>query len=49
METDREPDVAIGRTAKLVPQPATLGPFYSYAPPRMGSRIGDGEELKKCA
>lgn len=49
VETDREPDVAIGRTAKLVPQPATLGPFYSYAPPRMGSRIGDGEELKKCA
>ena len=34
--------------------PATLGPFYSYAPPRAGGtppRLGDGEPgaLKKCA
>ena len=37
------------REAKRVAQPATLGPFYSYAPPRMVARLGDGEELKKCA
>src|SRR5207244_728287 len=43
-ESAAEPGVGVGRTAKLVPQSATLGPFYSYAPPRMGSRIGDGEE-----
>jgi putative membrane protein len=37
------------REAKRIAQPATLGPFYSYAPPRMVARLGDGEELKKCA
>ncbi len=30
------------------PPPATLGPFYSYAPPRMVARL-DEKELKKCA
>ena len=44
-----EPEPEAGRKAKRVAQPATLGPFYSYAPPRMGARLGDGEELKKCA
>ncbi|MHB2207229.1 flippase-like domain-containing protein [Methylobacterium sp. CM6257] len=48
-EEDREPERQAGRKAKRVVQPATLGPFYSYAPPRMGARLGDGEELKKCA
>ena len=48
-EEVREPEPEAGRKAKRVAQPATLGPFYSYAPPRMGARLGDGEELKKCA
>jgi len=48
-EEEREPAPEAGRKAKRVAQPATLGPFYSYAPPRMGARLGDGEELKKCA
>jgi putative membrane protein len=42
---EREP--AFGRPANA---PATtLGPLYSYAPPRMSARLGEGEELKKCA
>ncbi|APT29862.1 MULTISPECIES: flippase-like domain-containing protein [Methylobacterium] len=48
-EEEREPVPEAGRKAKRIAPPATLGPFYSYAPPRMGSRLGDGEELKKCA
>ncbi|MFC6792457.1 HpnL family protein [Methylobacterium komagatae] len=36
------------RRPKPVPQPATLGPFYSYAPPRMVARL-DEKDLKKCA
>ena len=48
-EEEREAELEAGRRAKRIAQPATLGPFYSYAPPRMGTRLGDGEELKKCA
>ncbi|MDP4006093.1 flippase-like domain-containing protein [Methylobacterium sp. NEAU K] len=48
-DEEQEPEPGVGRSAKMVPQPATLGPFYSYAPPRMGARLGDGEEFKKCA
>ncbi|MCJ2064551.1 HpnL family protein [Methylobacterium sp. J-088] len=48
-DEEREAEVDTARSAKRVPQAATLGPFYSYAPPRMGARLGEGEELKKCA
>ncbi len=48
-EEEREVEVEAGRSVKRVPQAATLGPFYSYAPPRMVARLGEGEELKKCA
>lgn len=48
-DAEDAPEAATGRKAERVAQPVTLGPFYSYAPPRMGARIGDGEELKKCA
>ena len=46
---DPQAEAETGRVVQRAPQPATLGPFYSYAPPRMGTRLGDGEELKKCA
>ena len=41
----------LGRRLGPVLQPATLGPFYSYAPPRMpGARPIESEgDLKKCA
>lgn len=41
----------LGRRLGPVLQPATLGPFYSYAPPRMtGTRLPEAEgELKQCA
>ncbi len=41
----------LGRRLGPVLQPATLGPLYSYAPPRMpGVRPADSEgDLKKCA
>ncbi|MDP4023242.1 flippase-like domain-containing protein [Methylobacterium sp. NEAU 140] len=37
------------RAERAAAQTVTLGPFYSYAPPRMVARLGEGEELKKCA
>jgi putative membrane protein len=47
---EEEADVDEGPSfARRAPTPpATLGPFYSYAPPRMVARLDD-EELKKCA
>lgn len=45
---EREPAPAFRRRAEAV-APATLGPLYSYAPPRMGARLGEAEGLKKCA
>ncbi len=48
-DTVAEPqEAARFRRPKSAPQAATLGPFYSYAPPRMGARL-DEKELKKCA
>ena len=47
-EEERGPAPAFRRRAEAV-APATLGPLYSYAPPRMGARLGEAEELKKCA
>ena len=43
----QEPDVK--RRIDSSPQATTLGPLYSYAPPRMSARLGEAEELKKCA
>ncbi len=47
-EDEGAPAQAFRRRAEVV-APATLGPLYSYAPPRMGARLGEAEELKKCA
>ena len=46
-EADAEPAEEEPRHSRRAPS-ATLGPFYSYAPPRMVARL-DEEELKKCA
>jgi len=49
-EAESDPDGAIrfSRRPKPTTHAATLGPFYSYAPPRMGARL-DEKDLKKCA
>jgi len=43
----------LGRRLQPVLQPATLGPFYSYAPPRSTASVdafdAGGGDLKKCA
>jgi putative membrane protein len=50
-ETDEARGRRLGKRLSPVLQPATLGPFYSYAPPRMpAARHTDSEgDLKKCA
>ena len=52
-EEAEERAVELGRRLTPVLQPATLGPLYSYAPPRgaYGPVLGEAErgDLKKCA
>lgn len=47
-ESESDSPTHFTRRPKSSPQAPTLGPFYSYAPPRMVSRL-DEKDLKKCA